>query len=243
MPKLNQIIAIEKGIKSRVSSEFTELHKSSQHADLFNGFAKTYRKKDEAGEEFPPETLKVRLDAKDVMRKASNILTELFDVTAAKDWANTEAKADVRVGGNTLISQVPVPYLLFLEKQLTDLHTFVDKMPTLDETYQWTPDSTTGQFRTEMVSTHRTQKVQEAIVLYNATKEHPAQTQLIVRDVLIGWWDTVRQSGAMPKTTKDRILQRLEELRTAVKFAREEANGADAPQQAIGTVLFNHLMG
>ena len=243
MPKLNQIIAIEKGIKSRVTSEFTELHKSSQHADLFNGFAKTYRKKDEAGENFPSETLKVRLDAKDVMQRASQILTELFDVTAAKDWANTEAKADVMVGGQALITQVPVPYLLFLEKQLTDLHTFIDKMPVLDETYRWEQDPTTGQFRTEIISTHRTQKVAEPIVLYPATPEHPAQTQLIQKDVTIGWWDTERQSAAMPKITKDQILQRLEELRTAVKFAREEANGADAPQKAIGTVLFNHLFG
>ena len=51
-PKLNQVIAIEKGVKSRVYGEITEMHKTSQKAELFNGFAKNYRKKDEDGEDY-----------------------------------------------------------------------------------------------------------------------------------------------------------------------------------------------
>ena len=39
--KLNQIVAIEKGVKSRVYGEFTRLHKSSQRADRVAGFNKT----------------------------------------------------------------------------------------------------------------------------------------------------------------------------------------------------------
>ncbi len=45
MPKLNQIVAIEKSVKSRVYGDVTDLHKSSQKAELFNGFSKNYRKK------------------------------------------------------------------------------------------------------------------------------------------------------------------------------------------------------
>ena len=44
MAKLNQIIAIEKGIKSRVYGDLTELNKAIQKPDLFNGFQKTYQK-------------------------------------------------------------------------------------------------------------------------------------------------------------------------------------------------------
>ena len=61
MPKLNQIIAIEKGVKSRVYGEITEMHKSSQKPELFNGFVKTYRKKDEDSEDYPPERKKAQL--------------------------------------------------------------------------------------------------------------------------------------------------------------------------------------
>src|SRR5215813_10940643 len=55
MPKLNQIVAIEKSVKSRVYGEITEMHKLSQKPDLFSGFSKQYRKKDEEGEDYPPE--------------------------------------------------------------------------------------------------------------------------------------------------------------------------------------------
>ncbi|WP_084483784.1 DUF7873 family protein [Nocardia anaemiae] len=38
--------------------------------------------------------------------------SRLFDVTAAKDWANCEVKADVRVDEEALLAAVPVSYLL-----------------------------------------------------------------------------------------------------------------------------------
>lgn len=53
MAKLNQIIAIEKGVKARVYGELTGLNKAVQKPELFNGFAKAYQKKDEDGEDLP----------------------------------------------------------------------------------------------------------------------------------------------------------------------------------------------
>src|SRR5262245_37073802 len=122
MPKLNQIIAIEKGVKSRVYGEITEMHKSSQKPDLFNGFVKTYRKKDEEGEDYPPERKKVQMVAESMLSQISTLLSELFDVTAMKDYGNCYAFADVEVDGQTLITKAPVPFLLFLEKQINDIH-------------------------------------------------------------------------------------------------------------------------
>jgi hypothetical protein len=52
-----------------------------------------------------------------VLRETSATLTRLFDVTPTKDWANCEARADVKVDGRVLVPDVPVAYLLFLEKQ------------------------------------------------------------------------------------------------------------------------------
>jgi hypothetical protein len=69
--KLNQIVAIEKGVKSRVYGEITEMHKAAQKPDLFNGFVKTYRKKDEEGEDYPQERKKVQLEAETVLAQAA----------------------------------------------------------------------------------------------------------------------------------------------------------------------------
>lgn len=241
MAKLNQIIAIEKGVKGRVYGEITEMHKACQKPDLFNGFAKQYRRKDEDGEDYPPEKKKVQLVADDVLAKASRLLTELVNVTAAKDWANCDATADVEIDGQVIIDGVPATHLLFLEKQLTDMRTFVDKMPTLDEADEWNKDGATGLFKTSAIATHRTKKLQKAIVLYDATEKHPAQTQLITEDVLVGYWDTVKHSGALPAPRKQELLDKIEKLLAAVKFAREKANESEAPKLSVGEKLFGYL--
>ncbi len=241
MPKLNQIVAVEKSVKSRVYGDFTELHKASQKADLFTGFSKNYRKRDEEGEDYPPETKRVQLEANEVLAQVSKLLTEMFDVSATKDFANCLAFADVVVDGQTLIAQAPIPFLLFLEKQLTDLHTFVDKLPTLDPADEWQSDPNSGLFKTASIATQRTKKVQRPVVLYEATDKHPAQTQLITEDVVVGYWDTVKQSGALPIPRKRELLDRLEKLSQAVKFSREQANGIEADEKKVGDALFGYL--
>jgi hypothetical protein len=242
MPKLNQIIAVEKGVKSRVYGEITEMHKVSQKPELFNGFVKTYRKKDEDGEDYPQERKKAQMAADAMLSKAAALLTELFDVTATKDWGNRHAVADVEVDGQVLIKDAPVPFLLFLEKQIADLHTFVDKVPVLDETDDWMKDDASGLYKTAPTTTHRTKKVQKPVVLYEATKEHPAQTQIITEDVVVGFWDTIKHSGALPTPRKQLLLERIEKLSKAVKFAREQANAAEAEQQRIGKAIFDYLL-
>ena len=48
--KLNQIIAIEKGTKSRSLQELTEAHHNLQKPALLAGISRTYRPKDEEKE-------------------------------------------------------------------------------------------------------------------------------------------------------------------------------------------------
>jgi hypothetical protein len=239
--KLNQVIAIEKGAKNRIYAAITELHKNAQKADLYYGFNKNYEPKEEGSEQFPPEQKKVLLRSDDVLSETKNLFAEFLDITATKDFANVSAKADVKIGGNTLIKDVPVPYLLFLEKQLTDLRTFVDKMPVLDESDDWRKDDATGLFKTEPTKTHRTSKVQEAIVLYDATEKHPAQTQLITKDVIVGYWNQTKQSGAITRGDKRKLLERIESVLSAVKSAREEANSVEAPEKKVGEDILGYI--
>jgi len=241
--KLNQIIAVEKGIKSRVYGEITDLHKAAQKPDLFNGFVKNYEPKDDEDEGLPSERKRVQYEVKDVLRSVERLNTELFDVTARKDWTNCDARADVVVDGRTIVAQAPVSYLLFLEKQLTDMRTFVGELPVLDDGEAWNRDVNSGLFKTDVVSQHRTKKVQKPIVLYPATEQHPAQTQLITEDVIAGFWRQVKHSGAMPKPEKEQLAERVEKLLQAVKQAREEANTRDeTPAPSVGSAVFSFLM-
>jgi len=239
--KLNQVIAVEKGVKARVYGEITNLNKLAQKPDLFNGLARTYQSKGDDDEKLPDERKRVQASAPDLIRSFANAATELMTVTARKDWTNCVAKADVIVDGKTIVAAAPVSYLLFLEKQLTDFHTFVGNIPVLDESENWTFDTNSSLFKSDQTSTHRTKKIAKPIVLYPATPEHPAQTQMIGEDVIAGFWNQVKQSGAMPKPKKLGLLARTEALLRAIKEAREAANGTDVVVTA-PVAIFDHLL-
>lgn len=242
MAKLNQIIAIEKGIKARAYSEVSELHKLNQKPALFNGFSKSYDPLDDAGEKLPSEQQRVQHNVKDVLKATERFMTEMMDTTARKDWTNCHAVADVVVGDTVILPGVPVTYLLFLEKQLSDLHAFAKTLPVLDSVENWTKDENSGLYKSGEVKTHRTKKTQRAIVLYEATDKHPAQAQLITEDLLAGYWTSVKQSGAMPLPDREALVERIEALMNAVKQAREEANSIEeASSPNVGEAFFNYL--
>lgn len=230
MAKLHQLIALEKGVKSQRYSDVSELHKLCQKPQLFSGFSKTYQKRDEESEDLPGESQKIQQVVADLLTQTCAGYQDWWTITARKEWANTHATADIVVNGQVLAAAVPVTFLLFLEKQLTDIRTFVDKLPTLDATEDWTLDQSTGHYKTPMVSTHRTKKVQRPIVLYDATPEHPAQTQLITEDVVAGYWQTIKHSAAMTMPAKQAMAARVETLLRAVKEAREAANSIEEVQ-------------
>ncbi len=241
MAKLNQILAVEKGVKTRVYAQITELHKATQKPLLMNGFEKNYQRKDEDGENYPPESQRVQFSYSEVTQQISEALVELFDITATKDFANCHVKADVVIDGEVLLKDAPATYLLFLEKQLSDLQTFFQKMSVLDTSSDWSLDISTELYKTNPMQTQRTKKVQRPIVLYDATEHHPAQTQLITEDVVVGHWTTVKTSGAIPKPKKKSVLARIDKLSNAVKYAREQANSAEVKHQHVGKDILGYL--
>ena len=243
MARLNQIIAIEKGTKSRSFQELTDAHHALQKPALLAGIARTYRPKDEEGEQFPPESTKVQVKAEEIIRQTAEIMTKLFDVTATKDWTNCKARADVIIDGKTLLAQVPATYLLFLEKQLVDLHTFIRKLPILDASETWTFDASADCWATEPMQTVKTKKIPRNHVKAEATDKHPAQVEVYYEDVLVGNWKTTKFSGALPAKRVNELLERLERLQQAVKFAREEANNIEADEQKVGKQVFDYLFG
>lgn len=241
MAKLNQIIAVEKGVKAKSFADLTAAHHDVQKAALLAGLTRTYQAKDEEGEQLPPESTRVQVKAEDAIANTAATLTRLFDVTATKDWANCAASADIKVDGHTLIKAAPVSYLLFLEKQLVDLHTFVKKLPVLDPSEAWNRDESTDSWRTDPVRTNRTKKVYRNHVKAEATKEHPAQVDVYTEDVTVGYWTLVKFSGALPARRVNTLLERVEKLQQAVKFAREEANGTEVVDQRVGGAVFGYL--
>lgn len=241
--KLNQILAVEKGVKGSTHSGLTEAHHVLQKPALLAGISRTYVPKDEEGERFPAEATRVQISATELVKRTKSILTRLFDVTATKDVTNCSARADVVVDGKVLASQVPATYLLFLEKQLVDLATFVKKLPTLDPSETWTFDVASGMAATPPVETVKTKKVPRNHVKAEATDKHPAQVEVYHEDIVVGTWRTTKFSGALPAATAREMSERIEKLQQAVKFAREEANTTPVTDCTPGDALLSYVFG
>jgi archaellum component FlaF (FlaF/FlaG flagellin family) len=244
MSKLCQIIAVESGEKARGERTLTDAYHLFQKGALLSGITKSYSPLDEEkGEPLPSERTLVQVRATEVIDDVVEGLSSLLDVTATKDYANCLARANVVVDGEAVLEDVPVTYLLFLEKQLVNIRTFISKLPTLDPAEEWAWSTGQNCWATPVVETAKTKKVKTKIVLADATEHHPAQVELYDIDERVGTWKTIKYSGAMEASRVKALLKRVEALQAAVKFAREAANSIDAPKQTVGKKVFDFILG
>ncbi|MBV9124582.1 MAG: hypothetical protein JO112_14590, partial [Planctomycetes bacterium] len=214
-----------------------------QKGALLEGISRTYKPRDDDGEKFPPEKKLVQLKVQEAVQTVVEALTDLFDVVATQDYANCQARANVVVEGKTILKDVPVTYLLFLEKQLVDIHTFVEKLPTLDPAESWDYNAEVDCFASEPYQTTKTKKILKNHVKAEATEHHPAQVETYTEDVIIGYWTTIKFSGAIPAKERNQILERVRKLQEAVKCAREEANAVNVEVKKLGGDVFRYIFG
>ncbi len=239
--KLNQLIAILQSVKANAAKGKTEVYQLCQKNPLFQGLSRTYQSREEDGFVYPPESQKLTLKANELVDKFVLASSEFWDLAATQDYANTEAKAAIVVDGQTIVADVPVSYLLFLEKQLQDVKTFVSSLPVLSIDKDWQRDPNRGCYVTSPKETVKTKKITDFVVAYEATEHHPAQIKEVTKDVIEGVWSLVEFSGSLPQDRVNIILNRVDKLQKAVIQAREEANGRDVRQQQVATALFGYL--
>lgn len=245
MTRLSQLNAVVNGEKTRSSTALTDLyHLVQKNAGLLSGVMRNYTPLDDEGEQVPPESTRVQTRVQaDVLPALTTALSRMFDLQLTQDYANTQAFADVVVDGAVLLPAAPVTYLLFLEKQLVHLQTFVGKLPVLDPSDEWTWDDNLGVWRSNVTRTLRTKKVLRNHVKAEATDKHPAQVELFQEDRTQGTWETVKLSGAVPAAVVRAMQVRVAKLIDAVRVARDEANTIAVQNRDAGAAVFGYLLG
>lgn len=239
--KLNQAIALlQGGAKSDGESALTRAYHGVQKSSLLSGLTKTYKPRDEDGETLPSEGTLLQARIPELLADAVPALVRMFDLTATVDVGNQEAKANVVVDGVTILSDVSVSTLLFLEKKFRDLATFVAKLPVLDPSEKW-EDNGDGSFRTQDSVKTRSKKIPRNHVKAPATDKHPAQVEVFYEDVIVGDWTTVNFSGAISEKRKRELIAKVSKFQAALKMAREEANSTVVQDIHIGDAIFEYL--
>lgn len=238
---LGQAAGTEKRLKAVGYRVLTDANKTAQKTDLFNGHHHVYHPLNEEGEKIPPDQKRIEQTVADLLQQVRDALIGPYDLSATVAQGNMLATADLEVDGHLLLSKMPVQFYLFIEKQIADVKTFIDNLPVLDAGEQWEFDANAGYSRNKPCDAIRTKKVQRPLVLKEATKEHPAQTQLVTDDVQVGTWVKTRFSSALPLKTKRELQRRVNQLQIAVIAAREEANTLEVEKQRVGAKIFDYL--
>lgn len=239
--KLAQIVAVVGGQKTRTQRALTDAYHQIQRPAPFSGLSRTYQPKDDEGEQLPPERQVVQVRAEDTITAVGQQFARLLNLVAMQDEANTQARGDIVVDGVTLIAGVPVTHLMWLEKQVVDMRTFVSKLPTLDPTQNWTYDDNQRVWRGEPVQTTRSKKIPRNHVKAEATDRHPAQVDVYTEDIVVGTWTRIDFSGALPASEIMSLSQRVDKLLDAVRFAREQANETPVSDNIFGDEIMRYV--
>lgn len=242
-PKLCQVVAVVSGKKATAQKVLTEAHNHRLKPDLLSGLYRNYRPLKEDGDVFPPEIKRVQSNVPSVIAEVRAPLVEMLDVVLTQDTGNTHARADISIDGKAILADVPVTYLMFLEKQATDMETFVDKLPTLDPSEDWHEDKDVGGYATRPYETLRTAKVMKTHVSHPPTDHHPAQCQVYQVDETVGTWTNVKKSGAIRPQDKAAMLGRVRKLKEAIKSAREQANSSEVEPRKAGDAILGYVFG
>lgn len=240
---LSQMIGVEKGIKQKANKRLGALETELGRAPQMTGLSRTYHPVNEADtERLPSEQVRVQVKAGDILDEAARTMADLWDVVLTREAGNAFATADITVGDVVVASNVPVTYLLFLDKQLDDVLKIVRALPVLDPSEEWTYDPATNVFRTPERETVRTKKTPFPFIKAPATDKHPAQVETVFEDKVVGIWTRIQFSGALPANRVYALVSRVEALQRAVKSARELANNTMVEQKKIGEDMFRYLL-
>lgn len=241
--KLFEVLAVEKDLMNQNAEALKKATARFANNENFLGFTRHFAKllEDQPNLQDEKKDLPGVVDGElaEYLKSAGNYI----NITIEKENANTSAFADVVLNGETFLEHWSATALLNLEARLDELHKVFSAIPTLIEGERWTLDETRGYFVSDKRSQIRTIKTQKPIVLYEATKEHPAQVQLASLDVPSYEIEQVVYSGMLTISDKKARLERIEALQRAVKQARQRANTVETQPKEVAQKIFDFING
>jgi hypothetical protein len=248
MPKLHEILAVEGPLKAQADKTRTELISTTfdKKRHLFFEKITTFQPTAEGAVPVVEEQSSLQSTVRKELGWIQGIWSKALDGAHAIAEANTQARADVVLeDGTVILKNVPVTSLLELEKRAQEMQELVAAIPPLDSAKNFVLDPDRGKdiYKAREDVRQRTKKTQAPLVLYEATKEHPAQVKEISIDVPQGEIRTQEWSGLITTADKSDMLDRAEQLARAFKAARSRANNVDIPTAAasIGNTLLSFV--
>lgn len=227
MSKLHELLAVEPDLANASKILVKETEKTfSSKENLFIGWNRHLEMLEEGKEpDAPPEFQEMTETVSQKLSYVGAHIAKYLNAVYQKECTNQSASADLTVDGQFIGVQVPATFLLGLETKLKDLRNMYLAIPTLPPGIKWEFDEALNAYRmVEPEVKMKTAKTFRHKVLYEATKEHPAQIEKWEENVNVGKYVRNVWSGMISSSDKSKILMRLDKLIRAVKKARMQAN-------------------
>lgn len=241
--QLHRLLAVETEKKNtaRVIVEETTNTFIKKHPH-FEGHQRTYFKTLEDSDDFSPEIKEVVDTVKGKLDHTIKALVPALDVLISKEETNASGNVHAMLSVDGIeFGELSATSLLQLETQLKAVRKLYISIPTLDPVKVWTKNEDTELYESDKEVTYKTIKKEEPLVLYAATKEHPAQTKIMSVDKQAGKWEKYLKSGKIKPIVKSILIERIDILINAVKDARALANQAEVVQVKVGQKLFDFI--
>jgi hypothetical protein len=246
--KLHELLAVEQDLagtfKNILEETKTTFTKKAAHFMAAHRTLRYYDEEKERTEKAPEEFQAMQTTVQAKLDYQQNHIVRYLDAVLQKEKTNQKAVADIVVDGMTIASNVPATFLLGLESKLKQVREVYAKIPTLQPQIEWIedPDKGEGVFKMQHPEeTYKTEKVIVPQILYDATKEHPAQVDKISETKNVGKYTKQVWSGMMTSAQKSAILGKIDKLTRAVKKARQRANSVEIDKAQIGKNLFDFI--
>jgi hypothetical protein len=245
MSKLHELLAVEgdlEGTYKKILQE-TQITFEKKPGHFF-GAHKKLKMFDENAPEMPEEKQELTTTVKDKLTYMAEHIVRYFDAVLQKELTNKEAKADLVVDGIEIAKDLPATFLLGLETKLKNIRAVYEKIPTLPPGVRWEKDETQGKNiyrQTHPEEKFKTAKTFKHKILYQATKEHPAQIEKWEENENVGIYTTERWSGMISPAEKSIVLGKIDKLIRSTKKARQRANAQEIVSADIGNQIFEYI--
>jgi len=251
--KLHEVIAVEAdlaGAAKRILEEAEATFRSKSH--LFTGKVRTlelFAGDDEVSKTAAEDAEKsidvLTTTVPDKLKYVWESVVRYWDAVGQKERTNQAATADLVVGGVTVLSGVPVTFLLSLENKLKALRQVYDAIPTLLPNIPWVdaPDLGPNIKRSPEVSTLKTAKTIDFRITAPATDRHQAQVVQVEKVSNVGVFKQTTTSGMVTPYQKSIWLGRIDDLIRSVKQARQRANEVELVSITSTSAITSYIHG
>lgn len=246
MTKLHELLAVETNLENQANKCRTDLMVTfEKKRHLFEEKRVVFVPNSEGAQAVVEHQSDIQSTVRKELEWIQQHLAKAFDASYQVAEANTEARADVVLdddAATVLLKDMPATSLLELEKRAAEVQALIGTIPTLDPAKGFSIDTQRGVYKAREVTKQRTKKQPKVIVKYEATKEHPAQTELMHEDVPVGSIQEQEWSGLLTPADKADLLNRAEMVARAVRRARSRANEAEVDTaKKIGNRLLKYV--